>query len=93
MATYSVGGNSITSESVGISIERSTPADNWRVRLYVQDIFPNTVVAYILSHPISCSVSVADSNNTVTFTGTAVRWQSNTTYSYVDIWNAVCTVS
>lgn len=93
MASYYIGNNLITSPSVGVSIERYATADHWHVRLYVQDAFQGTVLSYILSNPTGCAIKVSDTNNTVSFTGTVVRWESSSSYSFVDVWNATCSVS
>jgi hypothetical protein len=91
---YYVGSKEIvTLNSIGMSVERYTEAEYWKVRLYLQDIFSSTVITSMITNKASCAISVTDTNGTVTFTGVVISWESTESYSYLDITNAICTTS
>jgi hypothetical protein len=92
--TYYIGTLAITSSSsVGVLSERSTEADYWKVRIYVQDTLTNAMVSYLVTNKTSCSIKVSDGTGTVIFTGTVVSWESTTNYSFVNVVNCTCTKS
>ena len=88
IGTYEV----VTSQPIGLSAERYSTADYFKVRLYVADIFSTTIQAYLVPNTI-ITVGVVSSTETLVYSGTLAYWASEADYSYVDLVNATCTSS
>lgn len=92
--TYYIGSIAITtSNSIGISVERSTEADYWKVRLYLQDVLTNTMISYLVLNKTTCDIKVTDGTGTVTYIGVVTSWESTVEYSYINVINCTCVKS
>ena len=80
----------ITTNTIGVSVERYHSQDYWFIRLYVQDAFTSDVTNLLMPNTTS-SIKIEDSVGTTTFTGTISYWSSSVDYSHLDLVN--CSIS
>lgn len=90
--TYKIDTETIvTTNTIGIVIERTNITDYWKVRFYVQDTFTNSMINALITKKTSLPISITDGTGTVTYTGTVVSWEADENYSQVTITNCTCT--
>ena len=91
---YIIGPHQVTTQqSIGLSTERYSNADYWKVRLYCSDVFSPEIQAYLVPNNTITIAMTNSGNNTIVFTGTLSQWSASVNYSYVDIVNATCVSS
>ena len=89
--TYYIDDNEVvTSNSIGISIERYHSADYWKIRLYVADVLSPTIMALLIPNT-TIPIKVSDDAGDIEYTGTLSYWGTSEDYSFVDVVN--CTVT
>lgn len=79
----------VTSNAIGVSIERYHSADYWKARLYLADILSPTIMALLVPNT-TITLKISDDTGDIEYTGTLSYWGTSEDYSFVDIVN--CTV-
>lgn len=88
--TYYISDTAIvTSNSIGVSIERYHSADYWKIRLYLEDVLSPTIMALLIPNT-TISIKVSDTVGDMEYTGTLSYFGTSEDYSYVDVVD--CTV-
>ena len=80
----------VTSNAIGVSIERYHSADYWKVRLYLSDVLSPTIMALLVPNT-TIDIKISDDFGDIEYTGTLSYWGTSEDYSFVDVMN--CTVT
>ena len=91
--TYYIGDDAVvTSNSIGVSIERYHSADYWKIRLYLEDVLSSSIMSGLIPNTTS-SIKIDDGSTKITYTGTIGYFGTSEDYSYVDLLDCTVTVS